>query len=252
MGCNTSSTKKAPAREGQPQETKTDSSAPPTLTEASAEERALTQLKLIFDSVDTSGDGSVSKDELATALDKDESLGTLIKEAGFQSKYRDLSELDTNKDGCVSWEEFKGNLKEQAVKEVIDKRDIPAAALPADEKVIKQLRAIFESIDKSGDDAVSKEELARKLDEDEDEHGLMKDGSFGGLIAEAKFNPNWRAFEALDTNADGLISWKEFEANLRGAAREDVLESGDVLMVAVEPEEKDDGDAPRCQCFQGW
>jgi len=219
-----------------------------TLTETTAEERALTQLKLIFDSIDANEDGTVSKDELKAALDKDESLGTLIKEAGFKLAYSDLSGLDTNKDGSVSWEEFEGNLKEKAVEEVAQTGGLAAAELPAHEKVTKQLRAIFDSIDANQDGSVSKDELRAKLTSDKDEHGLMKDGSFGELVKEAGFNPGFGTFDKLDTNNDGRITWDEFEKHLRETAEVEVKETGEVAAATVEEVDKDGGAAPKCGC----
>jgi len=218
MGCNSSSSTKAqsPAQE----------TNPPVLVEPHIQEKALTQLKLIFESIDGNDDGSVDKTELSTALGRDANLGALIKEAGFNDKYNVLNLLDTDKDGYVSWHEFQSHLKGEAIKEVLHDGSVAAAELPASEKVLQQLRAIFDSIDANADGAVSQSELSAKLKSDTDEHGLMKDGSFGKLVDEAGLNPNFRAFDKLDTNGDNVITWIEFEAHLRKAASEEVKEEG--------------------------
>merc|ERR550532_1113506 len=133
-----------------------------TIIETTAEDRALTQLKLIFDSVDANDDGTVSKEELSAALANNESLGAFIKEAGFNPN-TDLRLLDTNKDRCVSWEEFQKHFKQEAVEEIKNTGVIAATELPADEKAVAQLKGIFNSLDADNDGSVSKEELTAKL-----------------------------------------------------------------------------------------
>lgn len=235
MGCGTSSAAQAKR-------------TLPVLTESTAVERALTQLKLIFDSIDANEDRSVSKAELTAALDKDESLGALVKEAGYNLKFSVLGQLETCRDGCLSWEEFQASLMERAVNELMQTGNLAAAELPAHEKVLEHLRAIFESIDANEDGAVSKEELALKLKADTDEHGLVKDGTFGRLLEEAGFNPNFRTFDGLDTNKDGLITWDEFRRNLDKAAAEQVKEYGEVMAATAVLEEREHTVAA-CGCW---
>lgn len=209
-----------------------------TLTETTAEERALTQLKLIFDSVDANDDGTVSKDELTAALSKDASLGAFIKEAGFNLN-TDLRLLDTNKDKCVSWEEFQKHFKQEAIEEIVQTGQLAAAEVPADEKVIRQLKAIFDSLDTNEDGSVSKDELEAKLRADTDENGSVKADSFGQLVQEAGSSDSFiGTFEKLDTNSDERITWEEFEKHLRETAKQEVKETGDVAG-AVEVEERD-------------
>merc|ERR1719188_1756341 len=208
-----------------------------TLTETTAEERALIQLKLIFDSVDANDDGTVNKEELSAALAKDESLGAFIKDAGFNLN-TDLRLLDTNKDRCVSWEEFQKLFKQEAVKEIEQTGVIVATEVPADEKAITQLKGIFDSLDTNKDGSVSKDELAAKLKEDTDEDGLVKKGSFGQLVLDAGLNPHFGTFDDLDTNSDDRITWEEFEKHLRETAKQEVKETGEVAG-AVEVEERD-------------
>merc|ERR1712029_99545 len=96
------------------------------------------------------------------------------------------------------------------------------------------------------DKAVSREELAA---------GLKKDEGMGKLIEEAGFNTEYYVLEQLDTNEDGRITWDEFEAHLRKAAKEAVKETGEVASpVALAPEEQNEADtvvAPKsiwCGC----
>jgi len=211
-----------------------EETAPPKVN---AEARALVQLKLVFDSIDADHDGTVSKEELAAALEKDKSLGAFIEAAGFNLN-TDLRRIDTNKDGRVSWEEFQKDLKEKAVEEVRLTGELAAAEVPAQELALTQLKGIFDSIDTNKDGSVSKDEFAAKLKADTDENGLMKDDSFGQLVQEAGFNPSFRTFDQFHTNSDDRITWEEFEKNLRGTATLEVKETGEVAG-AVEVEEKD-------------
>jgi len=204
--------------------TKAAESSAPVLTEATAEERALLQLKLTFDSIDASDDGSVSKAELSAALDKDACLGALIKEAGLNTSFHVLDSLDTNKDGRVTWDEFHLHLKKAAVVKATG--GLAAAEGPAAEKALVQLKKIFDSIIGASlqNGTVSKVELAA---------ALKKDDQLEKLISEAGFGAKCNTFEQLDTNMDGRIMWQEFEAHLRTAAREVVKEDGDLSSAVV-------------------
>merc|ERR1712217_286670 len=197
-----------------------------------AADRALTQLKLVFDSIDANADGTVSKEELAVAVEKDGSLGAFIEEAGLC-----LNTDFSNKEGRMSWEDFQKDLKEKAVEEVRLTGELAAAEVPVQEKVLTQLKGIFDSIDADQGGSVSKEELGAKLQADRDEHGLIKDDTLGQLVQDAGFNPLFRTFDQLDTNSDGRITREEFEKNLRGTAALEVKEVGEVAG-AVEVEER--------------
>lgn len=245
MGCSSSTPKKSASQQAEV----SAQAQSPTLTEATAEERALTQAKLIFDSIDANDDHTVSKEKLSDSLKKDESLGALMKDAGLNVKYDLLSELKTKLEGIL-WEEFLAHLKERPL--------ISAVELPAAEKAISQLKAVFNSIETDGDDAVSKDELAAKLNEDD---------SVGKLVADAGFNPNFFVLDQLDTKNDGRINWDEFAQNLElvKVAVEEVKETGELsAAMAVQDtgelpvadavqdtpatQELDSAPAPNCQC----
>jgi len=227
MGCVSS--KKASEAQAE------DVKVAPVLPEKSAEERALVQLKTIFDSIDVNKDGNVSKAELVTALDKDASIGDLIKDAGLNQEYNAMEQLQTSKDGHVTWEEFLANLKEAAKKEVLETGAVQGVELAANEKAVQQLKKLFDTLDRNKDGAVSREELAA---------GMEKDASIGQLIKEADLNPDYYVLEQLDTNDDGKITWDEFAAHLRKAASKEVKEQGEVAAVAhIEEEEKVEAEA---------
>lgn len=254
MGCSNSSTARGAtnrgAEEPAPKQT--------VLAEEAVEDRALIQLKLIFNNVDQNSSGTVSKTELAEALAKDSNLAALIKEAelkgtiiGFEkSTITDFEKLDTNRDDGITWDEFCEHLKKPAEAEVKANGHVAAADAPADAEAIRQLKGIFAAIDKNGDATVSKEELAE---------ALRKTENLGKLVEEARLNRNYYVLDQLDTNEDEKITWAEFEEHLHSAAKSQVQEQGGAVALAdlVEDvvEEADDklaNSAPRgwfgCSC----
>merc|ERR1740121_2803417 len=203
---------------------------PAVLTEASAEERAMTQLKTVFGSVDKNTDGLINKAELADALKRDPKLGALIKEAGMDQSFANLDKLETKTPGCINWDEFQASLKAAAVEEVLDTGNVAAVELAADEKAFQELKKIYEALDSNKDGAVSREELAL---------GLKQDPNINHLIEEAGLNTEYYVLEQIDDNGDGRITWDEFESHLRKAAKEQVKDTGKVAaadVLAPEPE----------------
>jgi len=235
MGCGQSSTatKATPAGQEQISASAAADRQSPVLTELSDEEKALTQLKLIFDAVDVDKNGSVSEMELAAALERDQSFVALVKKAGLNEQFYVLEQLDTNNDHRITLAEFESNLKKAAVQEIAESGHMEAAELPVEEKALKRLRELFDNLDANDDGTVNKEELAAGLKKDKDEHGLMKDDSLGKLIEQARLNPHWDVLEKLDTNKDGFIAWEEFEAHLRSVAKQEVQETGDIAAAVV-------------------
>merc|ERR1712113_186134 len=236
MGCCQSSTA-ARATSAADQGRIADSALParesPVLTELSDEEKALTQLKLIFDAVDVDENSSVSKTELTAALETNQNLVALIKKAGLNENFYVLNQLDANNDHRITWAEFESNLKKEAVQEIADSGHVAAAELLVEDKVLIRLKQLFDNLDANEDGAVNKEELATGLKKDKDEHGLMRDESLGKMIEQAGLNPYWDVLESLDTNKDGFISWEEFEAHLRSVATQEVQETGDIGAAVV-------------------
>lgn len=212
----------------------------PVAKEATPEEKALTQLKIVFESIDSDHNATVCKKELTTALTRDPELGKLIKEAGFNDKFDVLEQLDTNHDGRVTWDEFSTNLKAAAVQEVKDHGHVDAAELPADEKALKQLKVIFEALDANHDGAVSKDELS---------NAMNQEPTIPRLITEAGFNAKYYVLEQLDTNHDGRITWNEFEDHLKSAAKEEVMTKGDMeAAVVLEDQTQTEGAVDK----KGW
>jgi len=179
----------------------------PVLTEATPEERAIASVKVIFDSIAKDGEGSASKMELINKLGPHETVRGLIKESSLNQNWGAMK--DTRIEGRVTWEEFYANLTSHMPKQAIV---TATAEVAADEKALEHLKKLFHTLDANADKAVSKEELAA---------GLAKDESIENLVKEAGFNPQYCTFTGLDDNRDGRITWEEFEAHLRSAAKEE-------------------------------
>lgn len=86
--------------------------------QAPAQEKALAQLKTLFDAMDVNNNSTVSREELEGQLGRDESFRSLIRDAGMDPDFHVFEQLDTNADGSVTWEEFRLHLYKSAVKEV--------------------------------------------------------------------------------------------------------------------------------------
>lgn len=119
-----------------------------SITDAQDYTRKLTpkeiqEIKDVFSLFDTSGDGTIDRKELLTAL---RSLGQELteKEAGEL-----LAKVDTDRSGTISLTEFL---------------QLTAAA-KANEDVEEQLRAVFQRFDKDGDGLINESDLMRTMKE---------------------------------------------------------------------------------------
>lgn len=214
--------------------------APPTIEPTTSKEKALVQLKLIFDSIDKDASDSICKVELTSALETDsnrDKLGSLIKDAELNPGYNLMKDLDTDNNGRITWEEFSKHLEAAAVKEVEADGVVAAAEIPADQKVEKQLRSIFESLDADADDTISQEELVAALN---------KDPGLSDLVKEAGFNSQFNVMEHVNTDKTARITWREFEEHLRASAKQEVM--GEVAHVKPVEIEIHDENQSKCNC----
>jgi len=184
------------------------------------EEQAVAQLKLLFESIDTDSDRTVDKNELQMAFQKNDQLGALIAEAGLNPDSLVLEQLDMNKDGRVSWEEFESHLKKPATEQVATTGHVVAAEATVEEKAKARLREVFNSIDSNKDGVASKEELKTKLG--------SEDEGFKTLLVEAGLQTNFEVLEQLDGDSDKRVTWDDFYGKLKEAAKAEIKATADV------------------------
>jgi len=200
------------------------------LTEVTAYERALSELKRIFEKATANGLGHASKAELIALVEQTQELIVLLKEAGMEEMLGFVNRLVGHEGDFVSWEEFqeyaKKAVKEEVEHEVHVIEETAIAGVEAGEEVLRQFKKFFESLIADEHGAVSKDELARGLQDT----ATVKSGSIGNLIKQASFNPWWHIIDSLDTNNDGRITWEEFQAHVRCTA----TDIGKKIEVAVE------------------
>jgi len=184
------------------------------------EEQAIAQLKVLFESIDADSNKTLSWNELQMALQKNDKLGALMTEAQINPDAYLRQKFDTNKDGRVTWEEFESQLRKAAVKQVENRGCVLAAEATVEEKAKARLKELFESLDSNKDDAVSQEELAKKLS--------AEDEGFKALLVEAGLNTNLEVCEQLGGDSDKRVTWDEFYGKLKAAAKAEVQGTGDV------------------------
>lgn len=227
----------------------------PVMIESTAAERALANVKAIFDSIAKDAEGSVSKIDFINTLGPNASIRALIKEAGLNQNWGAMG--STRTEDRVTWEEVEANLTrmqtprepgvqvEPAVEAIAEKKAEEAEALAhlgseeqakralaaADEKAIEHVKKIFRGLEADGGEAVSKKELATSLAQDE----LVV-----SLVREAAFNPQFCTLEHSESHE--RITWDEFEAHLRGAAQERT-KLGQESMAAVEMQREEGEEA---------
>jgi len=164
--------------------------------------------KALFDAVDTSGTGSVSRSELFAKLKADKQLESLLdmQDVGGKGMLAVmkmgavLKKLDSDGDGSISWAEFEAAMLEANP----DEGGVVSA-------LSKRAKALFDAVDTSGTGSVSRSELFAKLKADKQLESLldMKDVSGKGMLGVMKMGA---VLKKLDSDGDGSISWAEFEA----------------------------------------
>jgi len=105
----------------------------PAEEELPADEKAFQLLRKLFECLDSNDDESVSQIELAAGLQKDDRINQLVTDAGLNPEYYVLEQLDTNKDGKITWDVFKAHLCQAAKVEV--QKQVGVAAVLEQESV---------------------------------------------------------------------------------------------------------------------
>jgi len=186
-----------------------------------AEEKAVAQLKFLFESIDMDSDKTVDRKELQAALQKNAQLQALIAEANLNPDSAVLQQFDTNKDGRVSWEEFESHLKKAAITQTEENGCVAAAEVIVGEKAKASLKEVFKLIDSNKDNTVDKDELATKFRAGEGE-------ALKTLFAEAGLKTSSEVLEQLGADSDKRVTWDKFYDKLKEAAEAEVRAAGDV------------------------
>merc|ERR1712187_16360 len=123
-------------------------------------------------------DGTVSKDELEQAVSADTShLPALMEEAGLDPNANVIEQMDKDKDGHVTWSEFKSDLQ-------VPKEETTSTE---DKKLKFQ---VFDRIDADADGPVSKDELEQAVSADT--------SHLPALMEEAGLDPTANVIEQMD------------------------------------------------------
>jgi len=189
-----------------------------SLVDSTAHERAITELKRLFEGAGANQMGHVGKAELTAALQSGKELPELLKEAGLNDLLDLITQLANHVEEMVSWEDLLEFAQTAAMREMQHVGKGVAVAVAVGEMVVKRLKQLFESIGGDDEGSVSKEELVAKLKEDTEDTDIMNDDSLGRLVGQADINPLWTAVHDLPTKKHGCITWEEFKEHVRSAA----------------------------------
>jgi len=168
-----------------------------------------TDLSVIFELIDKNGNGTLEKSEvLRAAQSPDENLTAVCSQIPCLKPFLDVQQwesfflsMDTNADGVISWFEFVHFFAHSGR---------PCKHIDDSEKHA-DLMAVFTCIDKNQNGVLEKAEILTAVN--------AQDSSLRDFCQQVPSvlpllnSSSWQvAFENLDTNADGLISWTEFIA----------------------------------------
>ncbi|KAH3713110.1 calmodulin-beta-like [Dreissena polymorpha] len=132
-------------------------------------------VKNMFDQMDKNGNGKVSKEE----------MGKLLRSMGVQMTGEELEaamkKIDTNKDGQISYSEFKTFVMRQFHESSGSKED--------------QIRQVFRMIDRDDNGYIQKAEIRRAVK------------ALGETLTNAELEDMMRE---ADLNNDGKINYEEF------------------------------------------
>ena len=185
------------------------------------------QVQAVFDQIDKNGDGKLDQAELGQLLDtlKKRRMDQDAKQAKAKGKNKGtggendreidalLKRLDANQDGKISKDEAAGRPLAKAFEALDRNKD---GYLDRSELATWVQRAAKAGAGKAGKGPAAADIAARNNTFDFD--SLDKDAD-GRLTIEELQGTKWvELFEKIDTNKDGRIERKEFEAYLRQTA----------------------------------
>lgn len=164
-------------------------------------------LSLVFECIDKNGNGVLEKQEvIAAAQAKEQGLTQLCQQIPCLKAFLDVDKwqdqfnaMDTNSDGVISWFEFVNFFAHSGTRSASASNEY------------EDLLAVFACIDRNGNGALEKNEVLAAA---ESQDSTLRD--FCQQVPALKpllSADSWRkAFDDLDTNKDGVVSWHEFAA----------------------------------------
>jgi len=156
------------------------------------------ELRALFDSLDKDGDGNVTSKEWGKGMKANwKSLSKFFGGVTIAEVGKAFARLDADNSGDLTWDEF-----EMAVAGM-DVQMRLAEALDTKEG-FKELRELFDRIDKDGDGTVTGKEWGKAVSANMD---VMKK-YFGGKNKKAI----GKAFKRIDADGSGGLTWDEFVA----------------------------------------
>eukprot|EP01129_Flabellula_baltica_P003872 TRINITY_DN13605_c0_g1_i1.p1 TRINITY_DN13605_c0_g1~~TRINITY_DN13605_c0_g1_i1.p1 ORF type:complete len:153 (+),score=45.51 TRINITY_DN13605_c0_g1_i1:127-585(+) len=139
------------------------------------------ELRAIFDSYDTNGDGEITKQEMIQVFiqlnDGEEKLSDSEIINAVDQFFEDF---DVNQDGKITWEELS------------------QFQLPQNSSdLLSELRTVFDSYDVNGDGAISRDEMVQVLTD----LNVMSVEQIEKAVEDF--------FQDFDVNSDGKVTWEE-------------------------------------------
>mmetsp|Transcript_17031 Transcript_17031/g.25780 ORF Transcript_17031/g.25780 Transcript_17031/m.25780 type:complete len:269 (+) Transcript_17031:440-1246(+) len=163
---------------------------------ASQQENGEKELEEFWNTLDSSADGKVSGKEWGSKVYENKEImskyfgGSTLSEIGHA-----FNRIDSNNDGSLTWEEFSSEVKSYAASVKL------AEAMKTDEGYA-DLKALWDTLDKDGDDKVTSKEWGNGVYANQD---IMRK-YFGGL----ELREIGLAFNRIDTDGNGSLTWTEF------------------------------------------
>jgi Ca2+-binding EF-hand superfamily protein len=164
---------------------------------AAASVRGLEEMRKLFDAKDKNGDGKVSGSAWGTILKQNQ---TLLARYFRGSTSKRILTIDTNAGVALTWDEFvaAAGLGETAAREDLGRKSVLLT------QSLAELHSLFQSLDKDGDDTVSKQEWNVAVKKHQETLGKY----FGGTtVKEIK-----DAFKRIDVDGNASLSWQAFVA----------------------------------------
>jgi len=193
------------------------------LTEVSAHERALAELKRIFEGVTANEHGCASRVELTASLEHERNLLALLKEAGLNEILHVVSRLVSHEGDFVSWDEFQQYAQKAVVQEVereVKETEKEVAAVVRDAKEMdRQVEEMEKEVAADLAPNTILQEVEREVKEAAKEvSASVREVKDLGSEAAAKIEAGEKVFQLLKELFESLASYND-----RGVSKDELL-----------------------------